>query len=418
MQMNDIGDFLKSLRKSKGLTQLELADMLNVSNKTVSKWENGLGIPEMSTLLMLAEIYGVTVDDILRGSKKMPKGEDKTIERFQYMMHKSKHQYINHLILSFGCLILGVLAYFVTDALTDSAGVIITVTLAFVLALILFQIFNIVRIHYQLIEVDNNDEKNRLFRFVFHSSFYVLLVVIWLTVFMILRNAYWIDKTMNAFYYSAIIPAFAIAAILTLEAYGLTRLFVKFKFDLHLSHLQKGFIFGLIAVILFPFIVLRILPARDVAIALDWVGVNQSIFDISDQDDGYYRLKLLWLIDEAEKDGIDPADVYDIVMIPSSPSSSIPAAHYHFTEPTDYDLTIELNYFEDFLMPLGYSNFSIDDTTATAYWFNVNDTQLSFEIYGFMLNDLMKLWLAAGAFVLIALKIKKFRPSNESSMSE
>lgn len=42
---SNTGEFLKSLRISKGLTQMELAEYLNVSNKTVSKWENGIGIP-------------------------------------------------------------------------------------------------------------------------------------------------------------------------------------------------------------------------------------------------------------------------------------------------------------------------------------------------------------------------------------
>lgn len=51
-----VGDFLASLRKSKGYTQQEVADELNVSNKTVSKWEQGGGFPEITVLPALAGV--------------------------------------------------------------------------------------------------------------------------------------------------------------------------------------------------------------------------------------------------------------------------------------------------------------------------------------------------------------------------
>ena len=46
---------------------LGAADQLGVSNKTVSKWENGAGLPDITVLPALAELYGVTADDILAG---------------------------------------------------------------------------------------------------------------------------------------------------------------------------------------------------------------------------------------------------------------------------------------------------------------------------------------------------------------
>ena len=57
------------LRQKMGLTQTELAAKLYVSNKTVSKWERGAGYPEMPQLLRLADLFGVTVDTLLRGDK-------------------------------------------------------------------------------------------------------------------------------------------------------------------------------------------------------------------------------------------------------------------------------------------------------------------------------------------------------------
>ena len=65
--MNEFGNYLYSLRKSKGMTQQELADKLGVTNKAVSKWETGEAFPETAQLIPLSDIFGVTVDDLLRG---------------------------------------------------------------------------------------------------------------------------------------------------------------------------------------------------------------------------------------------------------------------------------------------------------------------------------------------------------------
>ncbi|MBQ1233296.1 MAG: helix-turn-helix transcriptional regulator [Clostridia bacterium] len=62
-----IGSFICEMRKRKGLSQNELGERLHVTNKAVSRWETGRGLPDSSLLLPLAEELGVTVDEILRG---------------------------------------------------------------------------------------------------------------------------------------------------------------------------------------------------------------------------------------------------------------------------------------------------------------------------------------------------------------
>lgn len=69
MDTKKIGEFLKSLRKAKGLTQQAVADELYVNSKTISKWENGDSIPDISIISNVAKFYGVTVDEILRGHR-------------------------------------------------------------------------------------------------------------------------------------------------------------------------------------------------------------------------------------------------------------------------------------------------------------------------------------------------------------
>lgn len=66
MNLNAIGLYIANLRKERKLTQAELANFLNVSDKTISKWESGIGIPEPASLIKLADFFHVKVDDILR----------------------------------------------------------------------------------------------------------------------------------------------------------------------------------------------------------------------------------------------------------------------------------------------------------------------------------------------------------------
>ena len=67
--LNSFGLFLYSLRKERGMTQQELADLLDITNKAVSKWETGEAFPETAQLVPLADIFGVSVDELLRGKR-------------------------------------------------------------------------------------------------------------------------------------------------------------------------------------------------------------------------------------------------------------------------------------------------------------------------------------------------------------
>ena len=62
-------DNLQFLRSEAGTTQEQLAEQLDVSRQSVSKWESGQSFPEMETLLRLCELYGVSLDILLRGSE-------------------------------------------------------------------------------------------------------------------------------------------------------------------------------------------------------------------------------------------------------------------------------------------------------------------------------------------------------------
>ena len=70
MNQNKIGEFLKELRKEKGLTQEQLAEQFNVSRRSVSRWETGSNMPDLSMLIILAEYYEVDVKEIIDGKRK------------------------------------------------------------------------------------------------------------------------------------------------------------------------------------------------------------------------------------------------------------------------------------------------------------------------------------------------------------
>ena len=63
------GQFIKAMRKEKNLTQREIAERLNISEKTVSKWETGNGLPEVSLMLPLCELLEISVNELLSGER-------------------------------------------------------------------------------------------------------------------------------------------------------------------------------------------------------------------------------------------------------------------------------------------------------------------------------------------------------------
>lgn len=70
MDQIKIGIFLKELRKEKGLTQEQLAEVLNVSNRTISRWETGSNMPDISMLVEIADFYSVSIPEIVQGGRK------------------------------------------------------------------------------------------------------------------------------------------------------------------------------------------------------------------------------------------------------------------------------------------------------------------------------------------------------------
>lgn len=67
MKKQTFGEMIAQMRKDKGMTQLELADKMGVTDKAVSKWERDLSLPDTASLPRLAEIFGISVDELMQG---------------------------------------------------------------------------------------------------------------------------------------------------------------------------------------------------------------------------------------------------------------------------------------------------------------------------------------------------------------
>ena len=73
MDLQKIGAFLKELRNENGMTQEQLSEKLNVSRRTVSRWETGTNMPDLDLLIELADLYTVDLRELLNGERKREK---------------------------------------------------------------------------------------------------------------------------------------------------------------------------------------------------------------------------------------------------------------------------------------------------------------------------------------------------------
>lgn len=78
MDQRKTGDFLKTLRKEKGLTQEQLAEQFNVSARTVSRWETGSNMPDLSILIEIADFYDVDIREIIDGERNSESMDSET----------------------------------------------------------------------------------------------------------------------------------------------------------------------------------------------------------------------------------------------------------------------------------------------------------------------------------------------------
>ena len=129
MEKKSIGQFTAVLRKASGMTQMQLAERLNVSDKAVSRWERDESAPDLTLIPIIAEIFGVTSDEILRGERassvtdpylddgKISERSEKQIIR---LLDKAKEKLNICSIISVGIALVGLISDFMYPAYSIS----------------------------------------------------------------------------------------------------------------------------------------------------------------------------------------------------------------------------------------------------------------------------------------------------------
>lgn len=125
MEKKTIGCFIAALRKANGMTQKDLAEKLNVSDKTVSRWERDDGAPDLAVIPVIAEIFDVTCDELLRGERKSPteravateedKPTPKAEKQRQRLLKFTLSQYKNHTYIAIGVSVIGIIVALVCN---------------------------------------------------------------------------------------------------------------------------------------------------------------------------------------------------------------------------------------------------------------------------------------------------------------
>ncbi len=119
MDQMKIGSFLKELRKEKGLTQEQLAEQLNIAGRTVSRWETGRNMPDISTLVELADYFQVSLTEIIDGEgsqKNMELEEKETLLKIADYSENERNVLMKRVlfisVLGLAALLLGLLLSF------------------------------------------------------------------------------------------------------------------------------------------------------------------------------------------------------------------------------------------------------------------------------------------------------------------
>ena len=124
MDQEKIGRFIAELRKEKSLTQQELADKLNVTDRAISHWENGRRLPDISLLKELGEVFNVTIDELISGKRMTADEQKKLLNESIVEIYTSRRrvenlQILTELLICAGILITITLTSFISKSLPE-----------------------------------------------------------------------------------------------------------------------------------------------------------------------------------------------------------------------------------------------------------------------------------------------------------
>lgn len=147
MAKKSIGQFIAALRKANGMTQKQLAEKPNVSDKAVSRWERDESAPDLSLIPVIAEIFGVTSDEILRGERKNQYDEDfaaqsntKVEKQLENLINRTRTDFTIRSIIAAGIGFIGLLAAMICNFGFYRAGLGFLIACVFYIAALICEV--------------------------------------------------------------------------------------------------------------------------------------------------------------------------------------------------------------------------------------------------------------------------------------
>ena len=271
MDMIKTGDFLRSLRKAKGLTQEDVATRLMLSPKTISRWESGLGLPDINIISEVASLYDVSVDEILKGQRnnkvlkeETEKSNDKKINNI--LTNKITSKFNIYFYVAIGILSLFLVFAVSLGLLVSPIVAIILMIFGFIISIGLIIFGNTdIKMHYS--SVENSNEINNAY---LHSLKFIR------TKNLIFSDMIFISFELNLLFigilfniYEYFLFSFISLFIVTISSYLIIRIFlnkerINENKDEFLNKLNKiATIFSVFSIIFFIFINFKISYIND-----------------------------------------------------------------------------------------------------------------------------------------------------------
>ena len=176
VEIKKIANFIKKRRKELGMTQVELADKLFVTEKAVSRWETGRGTPDISLLIPLSKVLGVSVSELLNGEESK---SDRIVEKvIEYSEVSQKNKYGLGFKFTVICYIISILLFLIYLRFEYDPNIELNYFIRLLMVVIASLLIIFGNIIYGNYYVDKIEDKNRVAKFSMSIVFiyYVILL--------------------------------------------------------------------------------------------------------------------------------------------------------------------------------------------------------------------------------------------------
>lgn len=188
MTRKSIGQFISALRKANGMTQKQLSEKLNVSDKAVSRWERDESAPDLSLIPVIAEIFGVTSDEILRGERKsqadedfLPQSNTKVEKQIEHLINRTRTKFTIYSIISIGISFVGLLAAMICNFGFNRAGLGFLIGCIFYIPAVICEILFVILTVNSVKTSGFEDERlNEYKKVLFKTAFYTFAIILYL----------------------------------------------------------------------------------------------------------------------------------------------------------------------------------------------------------------------------------------------